>query len=272
MWTGWAKQHQAEVVVVPLDDDGIGVDADRIAAVIDDSTLVVSLSLVHFRTSALLDVTPIIEKARRHNALLVLDAYQAAGAVPVDVASRGIDVCIGGSVKFLCGGPGNGWMSVLPEVSDKLQPSAVGWISHARPFDFDFGEIDLAPGVGRFAGGTPNVPAAAAAEAGYQAIADIGISKIRERSISLTQPIVEAALAHGFTVNSPVDPAKRGGHVTVDPGGTVEEVAATTQELIRRGFVVDHRPGSGIRLAPHFYNRVDEGLAAVDELAVIMDK
>jgi len=259
MWREWVSRHGGEVVVVPLGSDGITVDAQQIADEVDERTLAVSVSVVQFRTSALLDLDPVVEAAHRHGALLIADGYQAAGAVPIDLAARGIDVCVGGSVKWLCGGPGNGWLSVRPELTEAMKPTAVGWISHAHPFDFTFDDIEYAAGITRFAGGTPNIPAALAAEPAYAAVVEAGIAAIRARSISLTQPIVEAALERGLTVNSPLDPAKRGGHVTIDPApGDVPATQAVCDELIRRGVIVDHRPGSGIRVAPHFYNEVGE--------------
>ena len=264
-WTEQCRRSGGELVVVPLEEDGLSVRTERIVEAIDDSTLLVSVSLVHFRTSALIDVAPIVEAAHRHGALVLLDAYQGAGTVPVDVTTHDVDMCLGGSVKFLCGGPGNGWLYVRPDLAETLRPAAVGWISHEQPFDFDWAEIRYAPGIKRFAGGTPNVPAAYAAAPGYQAVVDVGIERIRERSQSLTQPLLEGALERGFDVRSPHDPQRRGGHVTIDPG----DADRVHHELITRGFVVDHRPGSGIRVAPHFYNTADECVAVLDEMEKI---
>jgi kynureninase len=267
MWSEHCRRHGGELVVVPFDADGVMIDPQRVADAIDDRTLVVSVSLVQFRTSALLDVGPVRDAARRHDALLILDAYQAAGAVPVDVAANDIDVCVGGSVKFLCGGPGNGWLYVRPDLVETLRPSAVGWISHERPFDFEWAEIAYAPGVQRFAGGTPNVPAAYAASPGYQAIADIGIQRVRERSQSLTQLIVDGAIERGLTVRSPLDPARRGGHVTID----IADAQRVHEVLIERGFIVDFRPGGGIRIGPHFFSTADECTGVLEEMVKIRD-
>jgi kynureninase len=264
-WTAHCRRYGGELVVVPYEADGLTIDAQRVADAIDDRTCLVSVSLVQFRTSALLDVEPVIAAAHRHGALVVVDAYQAAGTLPVDVVAREIDVCVGGSVKFLCGGPGNGWLSIRKELVDSLSPSAVGWISHRDPFAFEWDAIDYAPGIGRFAGGTPNVPAAYAAKAGYQAIVDVGVDRIRERSLALTQIVVDAAVERGYDVRSPLDPAHRGGHVTLDPG----DAARVHEELIRRGFIVDHRPGSGIRIGPHFFTTADECRGVVDEIEAI---
>lgn len=270
-WTEQCRRHGGELTVVPFEDDGLTVRTERIVEAIDDRTLLVSVSLVQFRTSALLDVGPVVEAAHRHGALVALDAYQGVGAVPVDVVGNDIDVCIGGSVKFLCGGPGNGWMYIRPELAETMRPAAVGWISHEEPFAFEWDAIRYAPGIMRFAGGTPNVPAAYAAAPGYQAVVDVGIDRIRQRSMSLTQPLLEGALERGFTVRSPVDPQRRGGHVTIDPSGAGDpgDAERVHHELIARRFVVDYRPGSGIRVSPHFYNTVEECTAVLDEMAAI---
>jgi kynureninase len=265
MWAEHCRRHGGELVVVPYEGDGMTIDPQRVADAIDDQTVFVSLSLVQFRTSALFDYRPAAAAARRHDALLILDAYQAVGAVPIDVVENDVDVCLGGSVKFLCGGPGNGWLYVRQGLVETLRPSAVGWISHDRPFDFEWAEIAYAPGIQRFAGGTPNVPAAYAATPGYQAIVDIGIDRVRERSQSLTQRIVDGALERGIGVRSPLEADERGGHVTLDIG----EAQRVHELLIERGYVVDYRPGGGIRVGPHFFNTADECDAVLDEMVRI---
>jgi kynureninase len=267
MWAEHCRRRGGELVVVPFEPDGVTIDAQRVAEAVDDRTLVVSVSLVQFRTSSLLDLVPVRDAARQHDALLILDAYQAVGAVPIEVAVNEVDVCVGGSVKFLCGGPGNGWLYVRPDLVETLRPSAVGWISHERPFDFEWAEIAYAPGIQRFAGGTPNVPAAYAAAAGYEAIVDVGIQRIRERSQVLTQSLVDGALERGFGVRSPRDAARRGGHVTID----VPDAQRIHEVLIERGFVVDYRPGGGIRIGPHFFSTAQECVGVLDEIARIRD-
>jgi kynureninase len=267
-WTEHCRRYGGEVVVVPFEADGVTIDEQRVADAVDERTAVVSVSLVQFRTSTVLDLEPVRDAARRHGALLVLDAYQAAGVLPVEMAARDVDICLGGSVKYLCGGPGNGWLSIRPDLAETLRPAAVGWISHERPFDFEWDAIDYAPGIGRFTGGTPNVPAAYAAVPGYQAIVDVGVERIRERSTGLTQLIVDGALERGFTVVSPTDAARRGGHVTVDPGDALH----VHDELIARGYAVDYRPGSGIRIGPHFFSTEDECHSILDEMVTIRDR
>ena len=254
-----------EAVVVPGDADGVAFDVQRMVDAIDERTLLVECSHVLFRTSTVVDLAPVVERARAVGALMVVDGYQAAGTLDVDVVALGCDVYLGGSVKYLSGGPGNGWMHVRPDVVDRLEPVTTGWFGQAEPFAFD-PENAYAAGIRRFAGGTPGVPAAYAAEPAYYALADIGMTRVRERSVSLTQPLLEAALERGWTVRSPHDPAQRGGHVTIDPGDSQR----VHDGLIARGTVVDHRPGVGIRVSPHFYNTLDEALGVLDTMAEVL--
>jgi kynureninase len=198
----------------------------------------------------------------------MVDGYQAAGTLPVDVVALDVDLYVGGSVKYLCGGPGNGWMYAAPHVSAQLEPVTTGWFGQASPFAFD-PENAYADGIGRFAGGTPGVPAAYAAEPAYRALADVGAQAVRERSLSLTQPLLEGALERGWTVRTPHEPERRGGHVTFDPGTDAVTAQHVHDELIRRGFVVDHRPGVGLRASPHFYNTLDEVHALLAEVEAV---
>lgn len=267
-WPGslhtWSQIHRfgGEAVVIPGSDGGIELDLEAMIAAIDERTLVVECSHVLFRTSTLNEVLPLIERAHEVGALAIVDGYQAAGTVPVDVVALGVDVYLGGSVKYLSGGPGNGWMYVRPGL--ELEPVTTGWFGQVSPFDFD-PENHYAPGVARFTGGTPGVPAHYAAAPAYEALAEIGIAAVRERSQSMTQPLLESALDRGFTVRSPHDPARRGGHVTIDPGDSQRVHDA----LHEQGFVVDHRPGVGIRVSPHFYNSLDEAMACLDAMQAV---
>lgn len=270
-WPGshyfWNEQARfgLEVFLVSISDNGVDIDVPRLVDAIDERTRLVYVSHVLFRTSTLVDVRPVVEKAHAVGALVLLDAYQSAGSMPIDVTRLGVDFCVGGSVKYLCGGPGAGFLYVESGLAESLRPAMVGWFGHARGFDFEFAPVEYAAGAQRFAGGTLNVPAAYAAEPGYQAVLDAGLDRIRGRSTSLTQPLLEGALERGFTVRSPQDPAHRGGHVTIDPG----ESQRVHDELLARGFLVDHRPGVGIRAAPHFYNTADECVALLDEMVRI---
>lgn len=264
----WLAQESrgAEVRLVKS-DDGVTIDTQRMLDAIDERTLVVPISHVIFRSSYIQDAKAIVEKAHRVGAMVFLDIFQSFASVPVDVKALGVDAVVGGLLKWGCGGPGNCFLYVRPDLIPTLVPRMVGWFSHKRPFDFDMRGLDMRDDVWRYAGGTPNVPALYAGIAGAEIIAEIGVEAIRERHLRLTARAVERAQAEGLTVNSPLDPLVRGGHVTVDFPGAEGACA----ELIRRKFIVDYRPGAGIRIAAHFYNTLDEVDAVFDEIRKIVD-
>ena len=252
------RRRGADVEIFP---DGGGVlDA------IDERTLLVPLSHVLFKTGEIQDVEAIVRRAHEVGALVVLDAYQSAGSVPLDVTALGVDFAVGGSVKWLCGGPGAGWLYVRPELAEQLEPTFTGWQAHARPFAFE-PEQDYAEGAARFLTGTPNVPALYAATAGYELVEEVGVERIRERSMRQTALLVELLEGAGFEVLSPRDPARRGGTVVV----RTPEAEAVHRELGAREIICDFRPDAGIRLGPHFFNTDDELRFAAAQIAEIVE-
>jgi kynureninase len=263
----WKSQEKrgARVEVVPLAADGVSVDMERLLAAIDERTLIVPTSHVLFRSAALVDVKALVEKAHRVGAYVLLDSYQATGTIPFDVTKLGVDFVVGGSVKWLCGGPGAGYLYVRPDLATRLEPLNVGWFSHRRPFDFTLDNIDYAPNTWRFMGGSPGVPSLYSARSGYEIVRKVGVDKIRAKSKRQVARIAEKAQEMGLTVNSPKDPEKRGGTVSVDFQGA----EAATKELIKRRFIVDYRPKAGIRISPHFYNTDEECDAVMEEIAKI---
>jgi kynureninase len=246
-------------------DDGVVVDTQRMLDAIDERTLLVPISHVLFRSSFIQDAAAITEKAHRVGAHVVLDVYQSAGCVPVDLTKLGVDFAVGGSVKWLCGGPGAGYLYVRPDLAPRLEPTLTGWQAHARPFEFETGPIEYAKDQFRFLNGTPHVPALFSARSGYEIVRAIGVDAIRARSRRLTDLILAEAGAAGLPVTCPADPTRRGGTVAID----VPDGAAVCAELLRREIVVDHRPKAGIRVAPHFYSTEDECKAVVSAIVDI---
>jgi kynureninase len=240
-------QAQPDLEVVVCESDG------EIVERIDDRTLLVPISHVLYKDSEIQDVGPIVERAREVGAHVILDCYQSAGIVPLDVTELGVDFAVGGSVKWLCGGPGNGWLYVRPDLADTLEPTYTGWQAHEQPFAFEE-EMRYAAGAARFLTGTPNPAAHYAGTAGYELIEEIGVERIREKSLGQTQLLIELADEAGFAVHSIRDPARRGGAVIVD----VPEAAAVYAELEERAILCDFRPGAGIRIGPHFFTTDDE--------------
>jgi kynureninase len=248
-------------------DDGITAPLDRTLAAIDEETLLVPLSHVLFKSASLQDARRITERAHEAGALVVLDTYQSAGTVPFSVKELEVDFCTGGSVKWLCGGPGAGYLYVAPRLRGKLEPKVTGWMAHAAPFAFEDGPIRYAEGPARFLHGSPAVPALYAAESGYEIINEIGVERIRAKSIRQTQHLIALAEEAGFEVTSPRDPARRGGTVTI----AAPHAPAVTRELIRRETIVDYRPGAGVRVSPHFYTKDEELEHVVREMRHIVD-
>ena len=255
----------ARVVTVPS-EDGIGIPLERMLASIDGETLVVFVSHVLFRSSFVQDLAAITRRAHEMGALVLADIYQSAGSVPVNVHALGVDFATGGSVKWLCGGPGAGYLYVRRDLWPTLEPRFTGWMAHKRPFSFETGAIDYAEDAFRFLNGTPAIPAMYAARSGYEIIAEIGVERIREKSMRQTAHLIELAQDAGFRINSPRNPAERGGTVVMD----VPDGAEVTQELLRRNFLVDHRPSAGIRVAPHFYSSDEELELTIREIQAIL--
>jgi kynureninase len=253
-------QAQPGLEVVVCEDDGAIVDA------IDERTLLVPISHVLFKTGEIQEIEPIIRRAHEVGAHVILDCYQSAGIVPFDVTALNVDFAVGGSVKWLNGGPGNGWLYVRPDLAERLEPTFTGWQAHERPFGFEE-EMDYAPGAARFLTGTPNVPALYAATAGYDLIEEVGVDRIRENSLRQTQLLIDLADAAGFDVRSPRSPARRGGTVTVH----VPEFAAVHKELAERQILCDFRPDAGIRLGPHYYNSDDELRFTIEQIGDIVE-
>ena len=253
-------QAQPELEVVICEDDS------EIVERIDERTLLVPISHVIFKQAEIQDIEPIVRRAHQAGAHVILDCYQSAGIVPVDVTALGVDFAVGGSVKWLCGGPANGWLYVRPDLAERLRPTYTGWQAHARPFGFEE-EMEYATGAARFLTGTPNPAAHYAGTAGYDLIEEVGVSRIRENSLRQTQLLIDLADAAGFEVQSPRDPARRGGSVTID----VPEAAAVYAELESRAILGDFRPGAGIRLGPHFFNTDDEIAFAVAQMVEIVE-
>ena len=153
-WIGRGAQ-----IVSVASTDGMTVPLERILEAIDEQTQLVSISHVAFRSSSLQDLAAITERAHRVGAMIVADIYQSAAIVPLDVTALNLDFATGGSVKWLLGGPGAGYLYVRPDLDLKLNPAATGWAAHAHPFEFVNGPIEYAPDIRRFLNGTPNVPA-----------------------------------------------------------------------------------------------------------------
>ena len=251
-------QPDAEVEVVP--------DLDALLEAIDERTLLVPISHVLFKIAELQDVAAVQRRAEEVGAHVILDAYQSAGAVPLDVtaARRRLRHRRLGQVALRR--PGRGLALRPPDLIEQLEPTLVGWQGHARPFAFE-PELEYADGIARFLTGTPNVPALFAATAGYDVIEEVGVDAIRRRSLDLTGHLIRLADAAGFEVTSQRDPSRRGASVSIRMPG----FEGVHRELAEREILCDFRPEVGLRLGPHFFNTEEEldfAVAQIEEIVV----
>jgi kynureninase len=264
----WHAQRArgAEIELVRTEEDPLRIPTEKLLAAIDERTLLVPVSHVLFRSAYVQDVAAIVEKAHRVGAHVILDAYQSAGVLPVEARKWKVDFLVGGTLKWLCGGPGVAYLYVRPDLIRKLEPTLTGWIAHPRPFNFEVGPGAYRDDAYRFLNGTPHIPAFYAAAPGIEIIRQIGVERIRERSLQLTRHLMERARERGWRVHTPEADHERGGTVTLD----VPRGPEVLQALLQRNFLVDYRPQAGIRASPHFYNTEDEIDRLVAEIASIV--
>lgn len=249
-WQGWAEMVGAQIVTVES-DDGITIPTEKLIAAIDEEALLVLSSHVYFRSGAIQDLAAVTKRARSVGAYSLGDGYQAVGIVPVSLLELGVDFYVGGSHKWLCGGPGAGFLYVREELISKIAPKFSGWFGIENPFGYEpTMKFKPAEGIMRFMAGTPSIPALYAAMEGLKSVAGVGMEKIRLHSMMLTESIIEEADVRKISVRTPRDASRRSGMVCLDFTGAKE----ATEHLINAGVVVDYRPNCGIRVSPHYYN------------------
>ncbi|HYX27565.1 MAG TPA: aminotransferase class V-fold PLP-dependent enzyme [Pyrinomonadaceae bacterium] len=258
-----AQERVGATIEVVHSDDGVTIATEDICHAIDETTALVALSHVSFRSSNRIEVAPIVERAHKHGALVLLDVYQSAGAVELQATDWEVDFLIGGTIKWLCGGPACGYLYVRPDLQNELQPRLTGWVAHDTPFDFAQPPMRYSNSVRRFAQGTPSIPALYSVLPGLKIIEEVGVKTIRAESERRTQWMIDFALDRGWKINSPRDVNQRGGSVMI----YVEDGPAMVKRLAERKVFVDCRPGVGLRMSPHFFNTDDEVHEAMEILA-----
>lgn len=229
--------------------DGIGLDVDELLAAIDERTRLVSLSHVLFRSGCILPARRIVARAHAVGAQVLLNGYHSVGVIPVDVRASGVDYYIGGTLKWLCGGPGGVFLYVRPDLLPGLRPKVSGWLALQQPFAFDSERFPLRSDIGRLQNGTPGIASFYAIRPGLDIIRQVGVAAIRRKSLRQTALLLELAQRAGHALLSPPEPERRAGTVTLRPAHAWE----VSRELLARDVLVDYREGAGIRIAPHFY-------------------
>jgi kynureninase len=257
------KELGAVVEVVPS-ADGVSIPLEQLLAAIDERTCLVALSHTSYRSSSRIDARAIVEHAHAKGALVLLDVYQSAGVVELEAANWNVDFLIGGTIKWLCGGPACGYLYVRPDLQRAFKPRLTGWVAHEAPFHFAHAPMRYARSVRRFAQGTPSIPALYSALPGLEIIEAVGVAAIARESRRRTEWMIAFALEHGWTLNTPRKPNERGGTVMIK----VENGPAMVEQLAEKKVFVDCRPNAGLRISPHFFNSDEE----VEEAMAILAK
>lgn len=265
----WDAQRQigARIEVVPS-ADGISVPLERLLDAIDNETCLVALAHTSYCSSYRVDAPAIVEHAHAKGAMVLLDVYQSAGVVQLNAAEWNVDFLIGGTIKWLCGGPSCGYLYVRPDLQRDLRPRLTGWVAHDSPFDFAHAPMRYARSVRRFAQGTPSIPALYSAIPGLEIIEAVGVSDIAAESQRRTQLMIDFASEHGWTINTPREKNRRGGSVMID----VENASVMVERLGERRVFVDSRPSAGLRMSPHFFNTDEEVEEALNILAELIER
>jgi kynureninase len=255
----------ARVEIVPSSGD-VRIDLDKFLAAIDETTLLVPISLVLFRSSYIVDARAIVERAHKVGARVILDVFQGTGTIPIDVRALGVDFAVGGVLKWLCGGPGVAYLYVREDLRNMLRPALTGWLAHQRPFSFETGPVHRREDSFGFLNGTPHIPALYACRPGLEILNKVGIDAIREKSMRMTKRLYEGAKSHDWRVNTSETPSERAGTVSVE----CPHAWAVSRELLAREILIDYRPKAGVRISPHFYNTEEECDFALAQIADIL--
>ena len=245
--------------------DRVRVPLELFERAVDERTSAVCTGHVYFTTGWIQDVRALAEICHRKGAVLVVDAYQSIGAFPFDVRASGVDYLVGGTLKWLMGGPGIAFLYARASVAQRARPSAVGWWGVKDPFAFDVEHLEYGTGARRFEYGTPAV-AAIYAPAPVSSSSPRSHRTVRERHKLLSQRLVEGALEQGWTIRCPRDAEERTPIVTLEHPDPTSIVTA----LRGAGVICDYRPGL-IRLSPHYFNTLEEmdrALALLEPLRV----
>jgi len=256
-----------EIELVPLrSPDGIGIDTAQYEDAVDERTLMVATSHVFYATGFIQDIAAIADIAHRAGAFCLIDGYQGSGQIPVDVRASGVDAYATGPLKWLCGGPGLGYLFVRNERIGELAPRSTSWFAAKDQFAFDFESFEFRDDARRFELGTPPLATVHMALGAHTLLESVGFDTIHARDRALTDRLVARLREEGFALRMREDPERRSNIVMVRMAAEARVVEA----LAEAGIVVDHRPGH-VRVSAHVYNTEDEVEHFVDELVRIRD-
>jgi selenocysteine lyase/cysteine desulfurase len=245
-----------DLELIPRNEDTR--DPDLWANHLTDDVGIVVITHVHSATGEQVPVPAVVGQARQSEIVSIVDIAQSAGVLPIDLTAWNPDFVVGSCVKWLCGGPGAGYLWANPEIIDRCEPVDVGWFSHADPFELDIQQFRYADDALRFWGGSPSVIPASIARRSIELLNQVGIDKVRAHNLALTDQLIadiaEITDIDGGMVASPRRPADRGGTVVIDAGPNTDSLL---ERFIDARVHVDRR-ASGIRVSPHLYNTSED--------------
>jgi kynureninase len=264
-----AQEKRGAKLEVVRSEDGIRVEADALTEEIDEQTAIVNVNRVLFESSWIMDLPPIIEKARSVGAYTVVDDFHGAGVLPIDVHALGIDLYMAGALKWLCGGQGIAFLYCRRDLIDQMHPAVVGWFGTKEPFEFDRSGLDLRDDARRFETGTYTLPQAWTAAAALGLILEVGVDAIRARNQELTRSLIAHADDIGLELLSPREDVRRGGLVRLRIPGGVAAAKDALRSLFDRDVVLDQR-GDALRISPHFFNTERDLDSAFEALSAVL--
>ena len=249
------------VVHVPEAEDAT-IPLERFDAAIDETTALVAVTQVCYRNGSRVDVEGVVELAHEHGALVLLDSYQAAGAIPIDVRALDVDFLAAGTVKYLLGSAGLAFLYCRRDLLERIRPTSTGWFADEDIFEMDIHDYSPSPTARRFEFGTPPIPSIYAGLAGIELVKEIGVAETEEHVRSLTTMLIEGVDELGGRVATPRDPERRGPLVAIASTDEHALVAA----LAADGIVTSSRAGN-LRVSPHAYNSAEDIDAVLAALA-----
>lgn len=266
-WLRVARETGAEGRLVRVWDDPASLSLEKVAESVDRDTSVIVVSYVQYSTGYRFVLAELADLAHEHGALLAVDATQAAGMAPVDVARDGVDILVAGGYKWLCGPFGAAVCWLRPELREEFDPPLVGWRSTVDPYTFDSRTMPLAPTARSMEYSTMGYGSAVALGRALRYVLELGVDRVLAHDQALATRLMDGLETLGAQVLTPRDNAHRGGIVTARyPGRDGEEVAG---QLNDAGVIVSPRFGA-TRFSLHFFNDEGDVDRALDTLARIV--
>jgi selenocysteine lyase/cysteine desulfurase len=258
----WHAQEARGARVVHVHEDDSGqIQPRSFRAAIDEETKLVSVTHVCYRNGAKLDVESVVRLAHEHDVPVLLDAYQTIGSMPIDVRALGVDFLACGTLKYLLGSAGLGFLYARRELWESSWPTATGWFADEDIFKMDIHDYSPARNARRFQSGTPPVPSIYAGIAGIELMQEIGIAETQKHVRRLTELLIEGVDDLGGTVVTPRDPNRRGALICIRS----TDAARLVSELDAEGIDTSSRDGN-LRVSPHAYNTPEDIKAVLWEL------